>query len=105
MEIGKYDRRGTLKSLIITQDEAGQPIESFVDFATVWAAIEPISGREYFLAQQVNSEVSTRIRIRYRTGVLATMIFVYGSQTFHIQTIIHPETARKELHLMCRELI
>lgn len=103
MRAGELNRRGTLKSLVLTADEANQPIESYTEFATIWAAIEPLSGREYFLAQQVNSEVSVRIRIRYLAGVVSTMVFVFGSRTFEVLNIIHPETALKELHLMCRE--
>lgn len=100
---GQLQHRGTLRSLVTTQDDAGQEVESYQDFKTVWAAIQPLSGREFFAAQQVNSEVTTRIKIRYTDGVESTMIFVYGDHTFEILYIIHPEFAKRELHLMCKE--
>lgn len=84
-------------------DEYGQPLDGFVPVATVWAAIEPLRGREYFSAMSEHAEVTTRIRIRYRDDVDRTMIVQYGETTFEILHIIHPEFGKKELQLMCKE--
>lgn len=84
-------------------DEYGQPLDAFVPVATVWAAIEPLRGREYFSAMSEHAEVTTRIRIRYRDDVDRTMIVQYGETTFEILHIIRPEFGKKELQLMCKE--
>jgi len=48
-----------------TQDSYGQEVTGWSTVATVWAAVEPINGREYLAAQQLNAETKVRIRLRY----------------------------------------
>lgn len=86
-------------------DEAGQPIDDWQPVVTVWAAIEPLRGRELESARQVIAEVTTRIRIRFRKGVDRTMRVKYNASgtEFDILYIIHPEFAKKELQLLCKE--
>jgi SPP1 family predicted phage head-tail adaptor len=111
MNPGDLKHRGTFRSLKRDVDgnplvdAAGQPTGEREDFATVWCAIEPLSSRwrEYFAAAQVNSEVTIRIRTRYLDGVDPSMLFVSGAHIFEILSIIHPELAKRELHLMCKE--
>lgn len=99
----RLNKRVTIKQLTTTVDEYGQPLEEWTDIATVWAGIEPLQGREFFSAMQENAEVTTRIRIRYREGIDRTMIVDYNGTQFEILYIIHPEFAKKELQLMCKE--
>lgn len=80
-----------------------EPVTTTVTVATVWAAIEPLRGNEYFAAFAEQAEVTTRIRIRYREGIDRTMIVKYGDIEFEILHIIHPEMNRIELQLMCKE--
>jgi SPP1 family predicted phage head-tail adaptor len=84
-------------------DKYGQPLDTWIDVATVWAAIEPLRGREYFSAQAEHADVTTRIRIRYREGIDRSMRVKHGDIEFEILHIIHPEFAKKELQLMCKE--
>lgn len=84
-------------------DEYGQPIDSPITVATVWAGIEPLRGREFFAAMAENAEVTTRIRIRWRPGIDRTMTVQYKDTEFEILYIIHPEFAERELQLMCKE--
>lgn len=90
-----------------TQDGFGQEVEDWQDVATVWAAVEPLSGREFLEAQQTQAEVSTRIRIRYRSDVTFTpeMRATWGGHTYDIVSVIEVEARRRELHLMCREVL
>jgi len=92
-----------LRNEITGRGEYGAPIESWTPVATVWAAIEPLQGQEYFAAYRENANVTTRIRIRYRTGIDRTMIVRYGDAEFEIEYIIHPKFAKVELQLMSRE--
>lgn len=84
-------------------DEYGEPLDDPVPVATVWAAIEPLRGREYFAAMAEHADVTTRIRIRYREGVDRTMTVRYKDTDFEILHILHPEFSKKELQLMCKE--
>lgn len=104
MNPGNLNKRITLQQQTEEQDASGQLLDNWADIATVWAAIEPLSGREFFAAQQVNSEVTTKIRIRYRDGIKAYMRIKYGERIFDIQSVIDPKEQHKELVLMCREV-
>lgn len=97
--------RVKLQSKSVVQDSYGQETITWTDEAQIWASIEPISGREYFLAKQVQAETTHRIRIRYYSGVRADWRVLYGTRVFNIESVINPEEANKEIILMCREAI
>lgn len=105
MAAGRFRHRITLQELVTGQDEAGQPVQEWQDVATVWAAVEPLRGREYWAAAQVQSEVTTRIRIRYRSGIRPDMRVLYGGRVFNVTAVIDPEERHMELQLMCREVM
>ncbi len=105
MRAGDLDQRVTLESYTTTQDDWGQPIEGWTTFATVWAAVEPLRGREFIAAQAMTSELSARIRIRYRPGITGTMRVKHGSDTYGIEAVIHVKTGRQEVQLMCKKTI
>ncbi len=100
-----FRHRITLQELVTGQDEAGQPVQEWQDVATVWGAVEPLRGREYFAAAQVQAEVTTRIRIRYCRGIRPDMRVLYDGRLFDILSVIDPEERHRELQLMAREVI
>ncbi|EEI47852.1 MAG TPA: head-tail adaptor protein [Proteus vulgaris] len=69
----------------------------------IHASVEPLRGREYFQAQQVQSETTFRIRMRWFPQVKSTMRVRFGSRIFDIVAIIDPEERHRELQLMCKE--
>ncbi len=105
MRAGDLRHKVTIQQKTTTKDTEGIPSETWPDFATVWAAIEPLQGREFFSAQAVNAQVTTRIRIRYRAGITPTMRVSYGTRIFDIQVVIDVEERHRELQLMCQEVI
>jgi SPP1 family predicted phage head-tail adaptor len=73
MRAGLLDRFVRLQRRTLTRDAVtGEQVESFADYASVWASKRDLRGREFFAAQQVNAEISTVWQIRYRSGVLLT---------------------------------
>jgi SPP1 family predicted phage head-tail adaptor len=87
-----------------TRDGIGGTADNWVPVATVWAAVEPLKGREFFAAQQVNSEVSHRVTLRYRAGVRPDMRVRFGARVLEIAgPPIDPDEKHKELQLMCVE--
>lgn len=102
---GKLRHRITIQEHVTGQDEFGQPRDDWRDVTTVWAAVEPLRGREYFAAQQVQADVTARIRIRYRKGIRPEMRSLYDGRLYDILSVIDPEERHQELQLMCREVI
>lgn len=69
MRAGPLNRRVRIERNGGGQDEAGQPIEGWIEVATVWAGVLMLSGKE---TAQANAEVGSAtgsIRIRYRTDI------------------------------------
>lgn len=105
MEAGKLRHRVTIKSKSATRDTFGGEVITWTTYATVWAAVEPLTGREWLEGRQPTAEVTTRIRIRYRSGITPEMQAVYGAHTYDILAVVQPEENRQELQLMCQEII
>lgn len=110
MRIGALRHKVVIRCLDPTagEDEYGDPNPEWVTVCTPWASIEPLRGRELFTAQQAASEVTSRIRIRYREGITTDMEVVHqngGKETvYQILYIINPDIRNKELHLMVKEM-
>ena len=98
---GRMRRKITIESDTPTQNTYGEPIESWSTYATVWASVEPLNGREYFNSQQTAAEISTRFRIRYKSGITPDMRVVLDSNNYDIRSIINVNEHNKELILMC----
>jgi len=107
MRAGDLNKRIKISELVTggspVVDECGEPNTSWDELDTVWAAIEPLTGREFFAQQQVQSEITVRIRIRYRDDIVSGMKAEYGDKTYVIQNIIDKEEKHQELQLMCSE--
>jgi len=81
----------------------GEEEPGWTNVTTRWASIEPISGREYFAAQQVNAEVTHRIRMRYLAGMESTMRLLYGTRVYEIKAIMNAKERNQVLEILCTE--
>jgi SPP1 family predicted phage head-tail adaptor len=104
MEAGKLRHRLIFQEKAATVNSLGEPLTWTTSF-TVWGSVEPLSGREFFEAKQVQAQVSHRVRIRYRSGVAPSMRILYGTRAFDIQEVIDTEERHAELVLMCQERV
>lgn len=104
MRAGSLTERVTLERFTMGQDEIGQPVEEWTPYATVWAAVEPLNGRDLIAAQPIRAEVTTCIRMRYRPGVSPADRIDHGGTIYNISTAINPKSRDAELVLMCKAL-
>lgn len=102
---GRRQHQVILQSATATRDGAGAEVVTWGTVATVWGVVEPLSGREYWAAQQQAAEMSYRVRIRYRAGVLPTWRVLYGSRVFLVLSVIDVNERHEEMQLMCREIV
>lgn len=106
MRAGVLRQRVTIqKPVVIGRDSFGAEILGWEKVATLWADVQPLSGREYFDAQQMNNEVTTLIRIRYYPGITPQMQVVWNNHTYNIQAVLDQAERKREVHLMCKEVI
>jgi SPP1 family predicted phage head-tail adaptor len=101
---GDYRHLVTIEAPVETTDSFGQAIKSWSTFATPYAAIEPLRGREFFASAQISAEITVRIRMRYLPGVTEKMRVVHNGKYYNIiSPPINPNERNRELHLMCGE--
>lgn len=102
MEAGKLRHRITISHLVPTRDELGGVVEAWQpQVSNLPAEIVPLSGREFVAAQATQSGVTTRITIRYRTGIKASMRIEHGADIYNIRAVLPDPTLRRHLTLMC----
>lgn len=105
MRAGKLRHRVTIQQVTETRSATGAVVEAWGDVADVWAAVEPLRGREFFASKEFQAQVDTRIRIRYYPGVIPKMRVLWGTRIYLVDSVINPEERDKELQLMCREIV
>jgi SPP1 family predicted phage head-tail adaptor len=71
LAVGRLRHRVELQAPVETQSSSGSVSTAWVTQATVWAAIEPLSAREFIAAQSTQSQVNARIVIRRRSDITA----------------------------------
>jgi len=79
--------------------------EDWTTVATVWAAFDVYKTKAPVGANRENTEIDTKINIRYLQGVSEGMRVVYNSRVFNIVAVINIKEQNRELELKCRELI
>ncbi|KAK48190.1 head-tail adaptor protein [Caballeronia jiangsuensis] len=105
---GPLRHRVQLQQPVVQIDDAsGEPvITDWIDAGTpVWAAIEPVSGREWLLSAEFREGVTTRIRIRWRDDVTSIWRVIHtranGAMVYSIDAVLPRYEGMSELHLMC----
>lgn len=111
MRSGRLRHRVILERPTETQAEGGQVVNAFEPVTmTCPAEIEAIAGREFFAAAQVQADVTTRIRIRFRPDIDETWRVKHirkhdspaEADLYDIVAVIaDSKTNRRELQLMC----
>lgn len=105
MQIGNLRHRITLQTPTLNQDSLGVVSETWSATATVYAQIEAISGREFFESARINAEVTHRVRIRHRPGIVPAMRVLEGARMFDIRAVLDVDGRNRELTLMCVERV
>ena len=106
---GVLDKKVTLMRRRLIIDKSGAPQNTWFPVCDVMAAIEPISGREYWMAAQSNREATVRIVIRYREGINDSMRVLYKAKdrvkVYEMKSVpINTNEENRYLQLMCNEI-
>lgn len=101
---GALNRRITFQENDGTRTTYGGVDNTWSDVATVWAAIWPSSGSEFYGADQQQASGVTRIRVRYRADITAAMRIKHNDTYY---AIVAPprntETGYRMLDLICEQ--
>ena len=105
---GQLTRRLRIQSRSSAQDSFGGPQLSWGDVATVWADIQPLSGRELESAQRLASEITHQIIVRYQpiladTRVVAGYRALYKARIFNIHACMNENERNAVVVLLASE--
>ncbi len=93
MRVGRLRHRIYLQSKVVTRDAFGSEVITYKteNPRPIFAGIEPLTAREYFASQQMKSQVTHKVILRYYPGVQTDWRVLYGTRQFNIIEIINPK--------------
>jgi SPP1 family predicted phage head-tail adaptor len=103
MEAGSLRKRITIQKKSVARNSYGEEVITWVTHCQAWAQMEPLSGREFLEARQIQAEAMVRITLRYQAGIEPEMRVLFGTRTFNIQAVVHVEERGREIQLMTVE--
>lgn len=76
LNAGRLRHRLRLEQPVTVQDATGTLTTTWQEVKTIHAAIEPLSVKDYLVAQQIKSKITARIVIRFDPAINPTMRLV-----------------------------
>jgi len=101
MRAGRLRHRLVLQSKSEARDSYGGTTITWSTEATVWGGIEPLTGKELFAQQQIQSESSVRIVLRSYSGLVEAWRVVNGGEVYAIDSVINDDESAHFTTLMC----
>ncbi|MCU7917071.1 MAG: phage head closure protein [Candidatus Thiodiazotropha sp. (ex Epidulcina cf. delphinae)] len=98
---GNLRHKITIQRATVTRSNSGQAVKNWGDVATVRADVYSISGREFFDADQVNSDVTLKVVVRFINGIDPGMRVVHNRRIYDIKAVLNQENRRRPTLLMC----
>ena len=105
---GRLRHRVTIEQPTITQNPlTGEITEGWSTFAAnIPAAIEDLSARDFIQSAAMQSEITTRITVRYLPGIKPNMRVVNGDTIYNIRGVLFDKDSRREyITLPCDEVL
>lgn len=105
MKIGRLRHLVTIEELHTTRDSFGAEVPEWIQFAKVWGEVTTLSGREFDAFKQISSEITTKVTLRYLSGVDPEMRVRFKDRILEIKAAINQEEKDTTLVLMCKEVV
>lgn len=106
---GKMRHRVTFLEYDGARGDYGESLDAdpkhWRDVFAAWAAVDPVSGKEFYEAGQQQSMVTHKVRLRYRPGITTAMRLRHRERVLEIVSVINWEERNESLLLMCKEMV
>lgn len=107
MKAGPLNRRMRFDRATETQDSSGDPVVTWTPLTTVWAAIEPLHGREALMVGAIRGELDTRIRIRWSRFLndlsdKDRAVYIFDNTIYNIVSVAEVRMEHRELEIMAK---
>lgn len=106
MTIGERRHRVVFQTSTVSQNALGEPTQSWSNLCISWALVQPMKGTERFRANQIQSEVTTRIVTRNRSELSALSPgdrASWNGHTYDIKSVIARDHRMAELEILAEE--
>lgn len=84
----EYPHTITIQAHIKVDDGGGGYTEEWTPFDTVEAFVAPLSGSEYYQAQQVQNPVEYDVYLPYRDDIIPSMRVVFRGKILQIKAVL-----------------
>jgi SPP1 family predicted phage head-tail adaptor len=88
---GKLRDRIMVQARTQAPDAIGQMIDTWADFAPLWAWVKFQNGTEFNRADVPQASTNASIRIRYNASITTEMRILFGTKIFNIKAILPSE--------------
>jgi len=108
MLAGQLRHRITIERATLTQNAFGEQVQTWATLATVWARVEPITGKERYAAMQTQSDIDNRILVRYQSALTALAPndrITWDSKTYDIRSVVNTEQRNIQLEIFATQHI
>ena len=102
--ISSLNQRALLLAKTLTPDGGGGFSDNWEAFASVWVAVEPLSGTDAFGPDRLEARVRHRLALRRRGDVAAGQRAQVGARLFRIHTLLDEGPQSSLMTLLCEEL-
>jgi len=93
------NKRIYFETYATTENDMGDPVKGWIPFKPLWASATNLSGREYFVAMQVQAEQTIVFNIRYCKDIKEDMRIVFNNQNYDINFIDDVKFEHKEMNI------
>lgn len=104
MRAGRLRNRLVIERATMVQQSNGELTPSWATLATVWGEVKDLRGTELIDGQQAEATMSTKITMRYRTGIDARDRVTWNGHVYEVVAVAADVNALRELELMCTQI-
>lgn len=95
--IGPFNRRVVLETKTVTQDDVGQPVESWLPARTMWANRRDVTASERFRASQELATRTSVFTVRWFSALTAGAWRInHEDLVWDIEGIAEPKNTRRQ---------
>lgn len=104
MRAQRLRQRVTVEQPVAARDTVGEESVEWQSYCVRWAAVEPITGKELWTAQQETATQQVRVVLRYDNetdAITPRMRINHGGKLYDIESVIDTGTRHREVQLKC----
>ncbi|MGV8921337.1 MAG: phage head closure protein [Pseudomonas sp.] len=83
---------------------SGYQTEEWTTYASAFAKVEPLVGREYIAAMAERAENNIKVTIRYQAGIKPVDRLVLAGEAWDIKSVQNIKFRNRELLLYCKRI-